>query len=93
MNLKLNGLYREYLDYVGEQTSNNPELLHSLMWDKFLSKRHRITINGKIKYTRIKQSTTKLSDEEFSKYFENVQNYFNIPLPSKDDPDFFNINL
>lgn len=91
MNLKLNWLYRTYLDHVGTITGNDPEVLHSLMGDIYLSKRKRITIGKKIRYTRIKTSTTKLTDEQFSEYFDKVQNYFDIDLPNRDDPEFHSI--
>ena len=32
-----------------------------------------------------------MTDEQFSEYFDKVQNYFDIDLPNRDDPEFHSI--
>jgi len=46
------------------------------MKEKFLTKKIRGKLNGKVKYTNKKGSTKKLSVKQFTEYLDNVYTFF-----------------
>lgn len=75
-NAQQNRLYHKWLSIIAESSGNTSEALHELMKKKFLSKRKRVTINGKRSYVNIAWSTTKLSVKTFTEYLDNVYTFF-----------------
>ena len=87
-----NALMWKWYDIISKDTWNTTEYLHERMKEKFLSKKMRGKLNGKVKYTSKKWSTKKLSVKQFTEYLDNVylffaENWYVLPTMDKLDMD------
>ena len=87
-----NALMWKWYDIISKDTWNTTEYLHERMKEKFLSKKMRGKLNGKVKYTSKKGSTKKLSVKQFTEYLDNVylffaENWYVLPTMDKLDMD------
>ena len=87
-----NALMWKWYDIISKDTWNTTEYLHERMKEKFLSKKMRWKLNGKVKYTNKKGSTKKLSVKQFTEYLDNVylffaENWYVLPTMDKLDMD------
>ena len=87
-----NALMWKWYDIISKDTWNTTEYLHERMKEKFLSKKMRWKLNGKVKYTSKKGSTKKLSVKQFTEYLDNVylffaENWYVLPTMDKLDMD------
>jgi len=87
-----NALMWKWYDIISKDTWNTSEYLHERMKEKFLSKKMRGKLNGKVKYTSKKGSTKKLSVKQFTEYLDNVylffaENWYVLPTMDKLDMD------
>lgn len=71
-----NALMWKWYDILSKDTWNTSEYLHERMKEKFLTKKIRGKLNGKVKYTNKKGSTKKLSVKQFTEYLDNVYTFF-----------------
>ena len=87
-----NALMWKWYDIISKDTWNTTEYLHERMKEKFLSKKMRGKLNGKVKYTSKKGSTRNLSVKQFTEYLDNVylffaENWYVLPTMDKLDMD------
>ena len=85
-----NALMWKWYDILSKDTWNTSEYLHERMKEKFLTKKIRGKLNGKVKYTNKKGSTKKLSVKQFTEYLDNVYTFFSdmwYVLPTLEQSD------
>jgi len=85
-----NALMWKWYEILSKDTWNTSEYLHERMKEKFLTKKIRGKLNGKVKYTNKKGSTQKLSVKQFTEYLDNVYTFFSdmwYVLPTMEQSD------
>ena len=85
-----NALYWKWMEVVSEITGNNKYAIHALMKMRFLSKRKLVKIGWKRNYVNIEWSTKELSVKGFTKYLDDIYQFFaerELVLPTEDKLD------
>jgi len=85
-----NALYWKWMEVVSEETGNNKDVVHALMKKNFLSKRKLVKLGWKRNYVNIEWSTKELSVKRFTKYLDDIYQFFaerELFLPTMDKLD------
>ena len=78
-----NALYWKWMEVVSEITGNNKDAIHALMKMRFLSKRKLVKIGWKRNYVNIEWSTKELSVKGFTKYLDDIYQFFDVTPNTK----------
>ena len=85
-----NAIYWLWMDLVSDETGNHKDVIHALMKKNFLSKRKLVKIGWKRNYVNIEWSTKELSVKRFTKYLDDIYQFFlirDLKLPTEDKLD------
>ena len=85
-----NAIYWKWMEVVSDETGNHKDVIHALMKKNFLSKRKLVKIGWKRNYVNIEWSTKELSVKRFTKYLDDIYQFFlirDLKLPTEDKLD------
>lgn len=85
-----NAIYWKWMEVVSDETGNHKDAIHALMKKRFLSKRKLVKIGWKRNYVNIEGSTKELSVKRFTKYLDDIYQFFaerDLKLPTEDQLD------
>ena len=85
-----NAIYWLWMEVVSDETGNHKDVIHALMKKNFLSKRKLVKIGWKRNYVNIEWSTKELSVKRFTKYLDDIYQFFlirDLKLPTEDKLD------